>query len=105
MRSFQEVLKPLQLNEDESKMRHGLRGLANNSPVLALADTGAGGNVVSESFVTQNGLRIEGSSTQFRLGNDASVNSIGNVFKCLTGWQGLRTFIPLLTDGQRCRKI
>ena len=63
--------------ETESKLKLGLSGYANGARVSALADTGSIKNMLSASYTEKLGLKVEGRSSEFVLGNSRKIQSIG----------------------------
>ena len=61
----------------ESKLKRGVPGFINGQKACAIADTGAGNNIISESLARQMNLTIEPSTTTFRIGNRERVKSVG----------------------------
>lgn len=61
------------------KTKRGLSGFANGSRISAFPDTGSTRNVVSEAFVRELKLKVEGSPCEFKLGNSQNTNSIGEL--------------------------
>ncbi|KAL8726145.1 MAG: hypothetical protein Q9166_006902 [cf. Caloplaca sp. 2 TL-2023] len=62
-----------------SKVKRGLSGFVNGTRVSALPDTGSPRNVVSHAFAQEMDLTIEGSSSEFVLGNSKRTRSLGTV--------------------------
>lgn len=63
--------------EKITKMKRGLSGFINGRRISALADTGAAQNVISEAYVKEKQLQVNGSPCSFKLGNSKNVQSIG----------------------------
>ena len=59
------------------KVKRGLPGIVNDQRVSAVADTGAGQNVVSAAFARSLNLPVTRKRTTFQLGNSKFVKSIG----------------------------
>ena len=67
------------LGQFYSKAKRGLSGFANGSRISAFPDTGSSRNVVSEAFVRELDLNVEGSPCEFKLGNSQKARSIGEL--------------------------
>ena len=60
-----------------AKRKRGLSGFMNGKRKSAMADTGAGHNIVSAAFIADEGLTITGTSAVLRLGNSRKIKSLG----------------------------
>ena len=78
-RGFLEVDPVLDAKSILSKTKRGLSGFANGSRISAFPDTGSTRNVVSEAFVRELKLDVNGSPCEFKLGNSQTTKSIGEL--------------------------
>ena len=83
-------LNPIPRERDSViKTKRGLHGFVNGQRSSAIADTGAGHNIISKAYARELKLPISPPAVSFQIGNSAHVKSAGKLLEILWAYEPL----------------